>query len=151
MKKDLTLKRILWTLFAFALSAGLIFLLRYRAMHGSELESVMTGREIVLTALADAFCCAGAVFLGLGGLAWISGEGGFLGIGFALSLTASRLFTPLISARKREEYYGKDKRPESFGEYRERKLAKERPAFGHFILIGGIGLLIGLILCLLCA
>ena len=63
--------------------------------------------------LSDSFFASGVLFMLVYGLLFISSEGGFIGIGFALK-RAIRVFVPIY--RKNEE---------TFAQYRERKLAKK--------------------------
>lgn len=69
--------------------------------------------RVNLQILSDAFFASGILFMLVYGLLFISSEGGFIGIGFALK-RAMRVFIPIY--RKNEE---------TFAQYRERKLAKK--------------------------
>ena len=69
--------------------------------------------RVNLQILSDSFFASGILFMLVYGLLFISSEGGFIGIGFALK-RAIRVFVPIY--RKNEE---------TFAQYRERKLAKK--------------------------
>jgi hypothetical protein len=76
--------------------------------------------------LHDAFFSAGALLMLFSGLLYVSGEGVFLGIGYALKSVA-RIFVPM-SNRKMETY----------AEYRERKTGGEKPKNTHSIFFTGL-------------
>ena len=76
--------------------------------------------------LHDAFFTSGALLILFSGLLYVSGEGAFVGIGYALKSVA-RIFVPM-SNRKIETY----------AEYRERKTGGEKPKNGHSIFFTGL-------------
>lgn len=76
--------------------------------------------------LSDGFSISGMVFLFAAGMMYISGEGGLIGIGYAMK-SVVYFFIPM--SRKNHERYA---------DYRERKLGKERRKGDHCILVTGI-------------
>lgn len=90
----------------------------------------------VLAALSNGFFISGILFLSFAGMLYISGEGGFIGIGFVLQ-SVVQWFVPM--GRKNHESYAK---------FRERKLAKasSKPVELSVLLTGVVFLLVGVIL-----
>ncbi len=76
--------------------------------------------------LCDAFFVSGIMFLMFSGLMFASGEGAFLGIGYALK-RAVRVFVPVINRKE-----------ETYAEYRERKTGKEKKKGDHCIFFTGL-------------
>ena len=76
--------------------------------------------------LCDAFTAAGLLMILFAGLMFVSGEGAFLGIGYALG-RAVRVFVPTL--RRKEESYAK---------YRERKTGKPKPKGQGCIFFTGL-------------
>lgn len=86
-----------------------------------------------LQILSDGFSTSGILLLLFSGLIFISGEGGLLGIGFILQYVV-KVFVPM--GRRNHETYA---------QYRERKLGKERsrgdaslPIVGLLFLLTGV-------------
>lgn len=67
----------------------------------------------VLYILQNAFCTPGLLMILFSGLMFVSDEGGFIGIGYALG-RAARVFIPFVA-----------KDVETYAEYRERKTGKK--------------------------
>ncbi len=85
--------------------------------------------------LSDAFFVSGVLLTSFAGLLYISGEGGLLGIGYAMR-SVVEFFIP--GARKNHE---------SYAAYRERKTGKTKKGADHCILVAGLVFLaIGIIL-----
>lgn len=78
-----------------------------------------------LTLLSDATFIAGAIFTMTAGVLFISGHGGFLGIGFVFSRVI-KAFIPM----------GRD--TETYKEYRERKLKKNKKVGVGCVLFTGL-------------
>ena len=95
---------------------------------------VATNAAEVLTSICNSFFVVGGIFLCLGLLLWCSNHGAFIGLMYG--------FKQIFERRKFEKAF---QERQSYGEYRESKLAKQK-AFLHFILIGVIFLLISIIL-----
>ncbi len=88
-----------------------------------------------LDVLCDAFSTAGLLMILIAGLMFISGEGGFLGIGYAMSRVL-RVFFPMPTQKI-----------ETYAEYRERKTGeKKSKGEGCLFFTGLFYLLIGVIL-----
>ena len=84
--------------------------------------------------LCDAFTVAGLLMILFAGLMFVSGEGAFLGIGYALG-RAVRIFIPTIG-----------RKDESYAKYRERKTGKPKPkGEGAIFFTGLFFLAIGII------
>ena len=84
------------------------------------------GPKTSMRLLHDCFFSVGALMSLFAGLLYASGEGAFLGIGYALK-GAIRVFVPVW----RKEH-------ETFKDYRERKLAKPKPTGTRCILFTGL-------------
>ena len=82
-------------------------------------------REI-MRILHNAFFASGALIMLFSGLLFVSDEGGFLGIGYALG-RAWHVFFPAV---------GKD--PETYAEYRERKTGKKKSTGKLSVLLTGL-------------
>ena len=76
--------------------------------------------------LHDAFFTAGALMMLFSGLLYVSGEGAFLGVGYALK-RAVRFFIPFSKEPQ-----------ETYGQYRERKTGKKKMEGGHSIFFTGL-------------
>lgn len=91
-----------------------------------------------MTILCDAFSVSGILLLLFSGLMFVSSEGAFLGIGYALK-RAVRVFVPVINRKE-----------ETYAEYRERKTGKEKKKGDSCIFFTGLFfLLVGLIFMLI--
>lgn len=84
------------------------------------------GPKTSVRLLHDSFFSVGALMSLFAGLLYASGEGAFLGIGYALK-GALRVFVPMW----RKEH-------ETFKEYRERKLANPKPQGTRCIFLTGL-------------
>lgn len=85
--------------------------------------------------LADGFSVSGLLLTLFAGLLFVSGEGGFIGIGFVLR-NVVQAFVPM--GRKNHELYA---------QYRERKLGQLKKQGDHCVLVTGlIFLIIGIVL-----
>ena len=91
-------------------------------MKGFFTDSVAVNIQI----LSDGFSVSGMIFLFLAGMLYISGEGGFIGIGFVLKSVA-QIFVPM--GRKHHEMYA---------QYRERQLSKIKHSSDFCVLITGV-------------
>lgn len=80
--------------------------------------------------LCDAFFVSGLLLILFSGLVFVSGEGAFLGIGFALK-RAARLFVPTFNRKE-----------ETYAEYRERKTGKEKKKGDGCIFFTGLFFLV---------
>lgn len=78
-----------------------------------------------ITVLSDATFTAGALFTLTAGMLFVSGEGGLIGIGYVLSRVI-KAFIPM----------GRD--TETYAQYREKQLAKEKKFDGKCILFTGL-------------
>lgn len=78
--------------------------------------------------LSDGFTVSGILFSAVAGLLYISGEGAFIGIGFALK----NAVLAFIGGRKKQERYA---------DYRERKLGEIKKGSDHCILVTGLSFL----------
>ena len=76
--------------------------------------------------LHDAFFTSGALLMLFSGLLYVSGEGIFLGVGYALG-RAVRFFLPFIG-----------KADETYAQYRERKSGNEKQKSDHSIFFTGL-------------
>ena len=77
--------------------------------------------------LCDAMTVPGVLLLMMGALVWLSNEGAFLGIGWALSWTVRSLIPG-----------GRGLRDETYAEYVERKTANRVRGYGFLFISGGI-------------
>ena len=92
------------------------------------------GFFIDIHVLSDAFSSAGLLMILFAGLMFVSGEGAFLGIGYAFS-RALHVFIPMPTQKV-----------ETYAEYRERKTGKKKSkGDGCLFLTGLFYLLIGII------
>ncbi len=80
--------------------------------------------------LSDGFTVSGILFSAIAGLTYISGEGAFIGISFALRNMVLALFVP--GGRKQQERYA---------DYRERKLGAHKKGSDRCILVTGLSFL----------
>ena len=76
--------------------------------------------------LHNGFCTPGLLMMLFSGLMFVSDQGGFVGISYALN-RAMRVFFPVV---------GKDH--ETYSEYRERKLGKKRSGGKLALLLTGL-------------
>lgn len=102
-------KTILWK-YVIALCVGLVLALVVCAIGGFFQDDAKENVRL----LHDSFFSVGVLMVLFFGLMYVSGEGAFLGIGYALSWTI-KTFIPF--GRKTQE---------SYKQYRERKLGKEK-------------------------
>ncbi|MBQ7378237.1 MAG: DUF3899 domain-containing protein [Clostridia bacterium] len=87
-----------------------------------------------LQVLSDGFCVSGALMIMFAGLMFISGEGGFIGIGFVIR-NVVLTFVPMGRAKH-----------ELYKDYRERKLSEIKKSTDHCVLFVGLAFLaIGII------
>lgn len=109
---------------------GVVILFIVFAMKGFFTDNAKANLQI----LTDAFFVAGMFFLIFAALSYVSGEGAFLGIGYALGMAVKALI-PFM--RKEQETYA---------EYRERKTGKEKKkGDGCFLFTGLFYVLISMI------
>ena len=95
----------------------------------------LKGFSMKIDILCDAFTVAGLLMILFAGLMFVSGEGAFLGIGYALG-RALRFFIPTVGRKE-----------ESYAKYRERKTGKPKPKGQGCIFFTGLFFLaIGIIL-----
>lgn len=104
----------------FCIAAAIVFIVL--ALSGFDFDGVKNSMRL----LHDAFFLAGALMSAFAGLLFASGEGAFLGIGYALK-SVVRVFIPVW----RKEH-------ETYAQYRERKLAKPKPTGESCILFTGL-------------
>ena len=98
----------------------------------------LKGFSLQVEVLSDAFSTAGLLMILFAGVLLVSGEGAFLGIGYALK-NALRLFIPALG-----------KRWETYTRYRQRNAEKEKLqgqgvlffAGVFFLMVGGLFLMI---------
>ena len=91
-----------------------------------------------LQILADAFFVAGIMMVLFAGLMYVSDEGGLIGIGYVLR-SALLFFIPMGRAKW-----------ERYGDYRERKLSKEKKNNKSCVFVTGlVFLVIGIVLTLI--
>ena len=88
--------------------------------------------------VCDAFYVASMMYLCIGGLIWVTGEGLFNGVGYAVSNWMHSVFHNTRDWKKKE----------SFQEYRARKEKKKAVRVNEVIIIGGISLIVASILLL---
>ena len=125
--KDHTDDRRPWVPYLAAFAAGMVFVLLFLLAKGF-FSGEMSSMDRLKTA-CDAFFIAGALTAGFGALIFVSGEGAFDGLIFAMrSLTW--FFNILKPERKKE----------TFAEYRQR-VHEQKRSFAH-LLVTGILLLI---------
>ncbi len=85
-------------------------------------------------ALCDAFTVSAVLLLAFGALLWVSGEGVFLGIGWAVK-NAVLILIP-----------GQALNRESYAEYRARKLSTGKASgFGFLFIVGAVFLAVALV------
>jgi len=115
-KKDLLLK--------YAVCVGIALLITVAVFwsKGFFTDSASVNIQI----LSDGFSVSGILFSAIAGMMYVSGEGAFIGIGFALK-NAVLAFIP--GGRKRQERYA---------DYRERKLGTLKKGSDHCILVTGL-------------
>ena len=114
-------KKILYKYLA-CLCVGVSMVVVIFAINDFDFDGPKTSMRI----LHDAFFTAGALMSLFAGLLYASGEGAFLGIGYALK-GAIRVFVPVW----RKEH-------ETFKDYRERKIAKAKPQGVRSIFFTGL-------------
>ena len=114
-----TLKRYVVTTLAASAFAGLIMYLK--GIGGA--DSLNETFKI----LTDAFTVPGVLLIMISALIWVSKDGFFDGMGFAVSRVGN-MFLPLVGAVNNHE---------NFYEYKQRK-AKNRPSGYSFLLFVGI-------------
>ena len=114
-----TKSRIIRYLICLAVGAGIILLVF--AIKGFYMETAKENMQL----LHDAFFSAGALMMLFAGLLYVSGEGAFLGIGYALG-RAVRALIPFSN-----------KPHETYAQYRERKTG-ERKKSDHALLLTGL-------------
>ena len=88
----------------------------------------------VLTSICNSFFVVGGIILCLGLLTWCSNHGAFIGLMYG--------FKTIFERRRFENAF---KQRQSYGEYRESKLAKQKD-FLHFIVVGVVFLLLSIII-----
>lgn len=88
----------------------------------------------ILGTVSDAFSMPGLLLILFGGLLFVSNEGAFLGVGYALSIA----FKALVP--------GGRLKMETYADYVERKSGKRVDGYGFLFAVGGVWLAIGLIL-----
>ena len=115
-------KKILWR-YLICLGVGLAFVLVVCAIGGFFRESVKDNVQL----LHNAFFSVGALMVLFFGLLYVSGEGAFLGIGYALNWAVKSLLP-----------FGRNKVPETYAQYRERKLGKEKRKGDRCLLFIGL-------------
>ena len=86
----------------------------------------LKGFSMEIGVLCDAFTTAGLLLILVAGLMFVSGEGVFLGIGYALG-RAVRVFIPTVGRKE-----------ESYAKYRERKMEKPKPKGQGCIFFTGL-------------
>ena len=114
-----TKSRIIRYLICLAVGAGIV--LTVFALKGFAMET----KKETMQLLHDAFFSAGALMILFSGLLYVSGEGAFLGIGYALG-RAVRALIPFSN-----------KPHETYAQYRERKTG-ERKKSDHALLLTGL-------------
>ena len=80
----------------------------------------------IMYILQNAFCVPGLLMMLFSGLMFVSDQGGFLGIGYALG-KAARVFFPVLN-----------KEAETYAEYRERKTGKKSGGGKLAVLLTGL-------------
>lgn len=105
-------------------SAGIVSLavMAYRGLFGGDLT---TGETMMI--LSDGFFVTGALFLGLGLLMWVGGEGMFDMLGFGVKLVFDVAF--------KHEW-------ENYRDYKARKAEKEKVPVGYLTWVGLGGILL---------
>ena len=88
----------------------------------------------IICCWSDAFSSTGVMMILIGLLIWVSNEGAFNGIGYALSVA----FKGLIPG-------GRAKRMETYADYLDRKEQKRITGFGFLIIVGAVYLAVGLV------
>ena len=95
-----------------------------------------TETKEIIEAICNCFTVPGVIFAGIAGLSYIAHIGGYDGISYAFSnFGLHNIFT-----RQQPKTY------DNFYEYKQMKDMKGRKWLPHFLIVGGISLLIGLIL-----
>ncbi len=113
---------------------GLIFVLTYVILN--RIFTAPTAKD-VFKILTDGFFIPGVLFLGVGGISYVTREGAFDGIGYAFS---SIFVTKNWSSRR-----FKDR--ETYAQYKERKAGK-RTVLAFLLHVGGIMFILSMV-CLL--
>ncbi len=88
----------------------------------------------IICCWSDAFSSAGVMMILAGLLVWVSNEGAFNGIGYALSIAWKSLVPG-----------GRGKRMETYADYLDRKEQKRITGFGFILIVGAVYLAIGLV------
>ena len=123
-KKELLIKYLI------CFGVGLIILVLVFAMKGFFTDDAKTNMHI----LTDAFFVTGLFFLIFAAFSYVSGEGIFLGVGYALGMAVKAL----IPFMRKEQ--------ESYAQYRERKTGREKKKGDFsFLFVGLFYLVISII------
>lgn len=120
MEKDK--KTILWR-YLLCFGIGLVFVVVVCAIGGFFQDNAKENMKL----LHNAFFSVGGLMVLFSGLLYVSSEGAFLGIGYAFSWVIKSLI-PL----------GRRKMQETYAEYRERKLSKEKKKGDHCLVFTGL-------------
>ena len=114
-------KKLLKYLIAMAVAAVIVVLMLWGRGYFGE-----TVWKTQCRLLCDAFTLAGALFLLLCALVWVSSKGAFLGIGYAVGRFVHTLLPFLPKSR------------ETYAEYRARKLGRSGGQSYAFLLVTGL-------------
>ena len=123
MKKINLKKLLILTVVSVALIVGCLFIFKIH-------EADTTAK--VLTSICNSFFVVGGIILCLGLLTWCTNHGAFVGLMYG--------FKTIFERRRFEKSF---QQRQSYAEYRESKLAKQKE-FLHFILVGVVYLLISI-------
>ena len=122
MENNKFLKTLLYYGICIVIATGLVFGVLAIRDYFSQTDVLQKFRV-----LSDAFAISGFLFLAVSALVFLSNEGAFDGIGYALKC-ALKVFIPIIGAKK----------PENYAEYRERKHSKGKISSHACIFVTGL-------------
>ena len=126
-------------LLKYGITAGLGALMAFITMNNYGIFAA-TEWKAISKILADAFTIPGMLFILIGCLVWVSGDGFFDGISYALSYTF-KLLVP--GAEKKMPKYA------DYVELKRDKREKNKFSFAFLFIVGGIYLLIAIIFIIL--
>lgn len=124
--KNIDLRKLLITTgVSIALVVGCLFIFK---IHQADTTAK------VLTSICNSFFVVGGIILCLGLLTWCSNHGAFIGLMYG--------FKTIFERRRFEKSF---QQRQSYGEYRESKLAKQKE-FLHFVVVGVVFLILSIII-----
>ncbi len=107
----------------------------YLGLSNTEIENET---ERAVCAVSNAFTVPGVFFFSIGVISWVGGKGTFDGLGYMFGNFSRHNVFGAMGGKPKERY-------ENFYDYKTAKDERGRKWLPHYVVIGGISLVVGLI------